>query len=186
MEIRKAEEEALQNRICHLYKSAFPECEQKSFELLVKKQAEGNVEILSLEENGEFLGLAVTAKHEDKVLLDYFAVDKDKRGSGIGSRALSALKEYYAGMRIVIEIESTEKDVPDHEIRARRKEFYHRNQMTDLPFLVDFFGTEMEMLSNKTPFTYEEYWDIYEHAFGPEVSGRIKLIKYREQNQEKK
>lgn len=185
MEIRKAENKILLDQVHDLYRSAFPECERKPFALLTKKQAEGNVEILALEEKGEFSGLAITAKDADKVLLDYFAVAEGKRGRGAGSRALKALSEYYSGMRLILEIESTGTDVPDHEMRVRRKEFYHRNHMTDLPFIVDFFGTEMETLSNGTPFTYEEYWDIYKNAFGPEIASRIKFVKYREQKQEK-
>jgi len=176
MLIKKTEtKEGLEN-IYGLYMEAFPECERKPFEILTKKSEEGSVDILTVEEDGDFAGLAITAKSGDKVLLDYFAIDKKKRNGGIGSHALKAILEYYHGKRLVLEIESTKKDVPDHEIRARRKEFYHRNGMTDLPFMVELFGVEMEMLTNNTPMTYEEYREIYGSVFGDGPLKRIRLL----------
>ena len=90
---------------------------------------------------------------------------------------LQALKERYQGMRIIIEIEST-KCVDEEElvIRTRRKSFYLRNGFTMLPYYVDLWGTEMEMLSNGLPCPYEEYLDIYTTAFGTQVSDRIHFL----------
>jgi len=176
MEIKTTDTSEGLEKIYKLYMEAFPECERKPFELLTEKQAEGKVDILTVEEGGAFAGLAITARDGDKVLLDYFAIDEKRRCGGIGSKALKAVMAYYPGMRLVIEIESTKADVPDHDLRARRKEFYHRNGMTDLPFMVELFGVEMEMLTNNTPMTYEEYRGIYEHAFGNRPLGKIRLL----------
>ena len=51
-------------------------------------------------------------------------------------------------------------------LRTRRKKFYLRNGFTMLPYDIDLWGTEMEMLSNGMPCSYEEYLDIYTTAFG--------------------
>ena len=90
-----------------LYETAFPASEKKPFSMIVSGQGTGLVEILSLEENNRFLGLAIMAKAGDRVLLDYFAIADEVRGHGAGSAALQALRERYQGMRIIIEIEST-------------------------------------------------------------------------------
>lgn len=176
MKIIKVNEGKRLEEIRNLYKKAFPVCEQKPFCLLLEKQKCGCVDILALEENTEFAGLAIMAKDEDRILLDYLAVAENKRGYGIGSKALAALAEHYDGKRMIIEIESTKTDASDHDMRVRRKEFYHRNGMTDLPFDVDCFGTEMETLSNGTPFTFGEYWSIYKNVFGSKISDRIRLV----------
>ena len=57
-----------------LYETAFPASEKKPFSMIVSGQGTGLVEILSLEENNRFLGLAIMAKAGDRVLLDYFAI----------------------------------------------------------------------------------------------------------------
>lgn len=145
--------------------------------MIVSGQGTGLVEILSLEENNRFLGLAIMAKAGDRVLLDYFAIADEVRGHGAGSAALQALRERYQGMRIIIEIEST-KCVDEEELtlRTRRKKFYLRNGFTMLPYYIDLWGTEMEMLSNGQPCPYEEYLDIYTTAFGTKVSDKIHFL----------
>lgn len=160
-----------------LYETAFPASEKKPFSMIVSGQGTGLVEILSLEENNRFLGLAIMAKAGDRVLLDYFAIADEVRGHGAGSAALQALRERYQGMRIIIEIEST-KCVDEEELtlRTRRKKFYLRNGFTMLPYYIDLWGTEMEMLSNGQPCPYEEYLDIYTTAFGTKVSDKIHFL----------
>ena len=160
-----------------LYETAFPAGEKKPFSMIISGQETGLVEILSAEENDTFLGLAIMAKSGDRVLLDYFAIAPERRGHGTGSAVLQALKERYQGMRIIIEIEST-KCVDEEElvIRTRRKRFYLRNGFTMLPYYIDLWGTEMEMLSNGLSCPYEEYLDIYTTAFGTQVSDRIHFL----------
>ena len=57
MELTKALTKERQDRIYKLYLTAFPESERKPFPLLIEKQEEGIVDILSIEEDGHFLGL---------------------------------------------------------------------------------------------------------------------------------
>ena len=105
-----------------LYETAFPASEKKPFSMIVSGQGTGLVEILSLEENNRFLGLAIMAKAGDRVLLDYFAIADEVRGHGAGSAALQALRERYQGMRIIIEIESTKcEDEEELALRTRRE-----------------------------------------------------------------
>ncbi len=180
MEIRQATEERELKEIFELYDSAFPASEKKPFPVILEKQKEGSVDILYLEEDGQFAGLAIMAKKGDLVLLDYFAIAGERRGNGIGSHMIRALDAHYKGMRMVIEIESTEAEVPDHEMRVKRKHFYHKNGMTDLPFTVCLFGVDMEMLSNRTEISFEEYWDLYDTIFGPRASGNVKFLGMRD------
>lgn len=161
-----------------LYESAFPASEKKPFSMIISGQEQGLVEILAVEEEDRFLGLAIMAKTGDRVLLDYFAIADNVRGMGAGSAALHALKDRYHGMRLIIEIESTScKDEAERLLRMRRKKFYRRNGFTMLPYCIDLWGTEMEMLSNGMPCPFEEYLDIYTTAFGPQVSEKIHLLK---------
>ena len=62
------------DKIKKLYEESFPKEEKKPFDLILQKQKENLVEILSIESNNVFLGLIICAKYKDSVLLDYFAL----------------------------------------------------------------------------------------------------------------
>lgn len=178
MKIVKATDEKRLRQIEELYLQAFPAAERKPFKLIVQKQAEGTMEILSIEdEKSGFLGLAIFAFDKDLALLDYFAISAEMRGQGAGSRAIRALQKIYFGKRFILEIETTKKNCKDLEIRRQRKEFYLRNGFHAMDFDVNLFGVEMEILSNCEKLTYEEYADIYINACGLKYAHKISLIK---------
>ena len=156
-----------------LYLRAFPKEERKPFGLMLQKQTEGTMEILSIEEENTFLGLAIFAFDKDLALLDYFAISEEFRGQGIGSRAIKALQKIYTGKRFVIEIETTKKPCKDLEMRELRKAFYLRNGLHTMNFDVVLFGVEMEILANCEELTYEEYRDIYINACGLKFLNKI-------------
>lgn len=177
MKIIKATDEKRLKFIEELYLHAFPKSERKPFSLIVKKQAEGTMEILSIEEENTFLGLAIFAHDKDIALLDYFAISDEIRGQGVGSRSIRALQKIYAGKRFVLEIETTKKPCEDLEMREHRKAFYLRNGLHTMDFDVNLFGVEMEILSNCDALSYEEYLDVYKNACGLKFADKIHLIK---------
>ena len=157
-----------------LYLSSFPKNERKPFQIICQKSREGFTDLLSIEENGQFLGLAITISYEDKVILDYFAFAPQKRGKGYGSTALKALLEFYEGRRMIIEIETTSQEADNLEERIRRKRFYHKNGITDLGFMADLFGVRMEILSNNTRVTFDEYLELYVKTYGEKMGEFVK------------
>ena len=161
MKIVKATDEKRLKLIEDLYMRAFPKSERKPFKLMVQKQAEGTMELLSIEEENAFLGLAIFAHDKDIALLDYFAISDDLRGQGIGSRAIKALQKIYAGKRFVLEIEPTKKPCDDLEMRQHRKAFYLRNGLHTMDFDVNLFGVEMEVLSIGEYLNFDEFLDVY-------------------------
>ena len=181
MKIIKATDEHRLQLIENLYMRAFPKAERKPFQLMVKKQAEGTMELLSIEEENQFLGLAIFAHDKDIALLDYFAISDEMRGQGIGSRAIKALQKIYAGKRFVLEIETTKKPCNDLEMRNKRKGFYLRNGLHTMDFDVMLFGVEMEMLSNAEHLNFDEYLDVYKNACGLKYADKIHLIREVEQ-----
>ncbi len=176
MKIIKANDEQRLQAIEKLYLEAFPKEERKPFSLMVTKQAEGTMELLSLEEEGKFIGLAIFAHDKDIALLDYFAICETYRNQGYGSRALKSLQKIYTGKRFVLEIETTKKSFSDAERREKRKAFYLRNGLHTMDFDVNLFGVEMEVLSNGEHLTFEEYLDVYINACGLKYADKIKLI----------
>ena len=101
-----------------LYLQAFPKSERKPFRLMRKKAREGVMELLVIHEKKELLGLAITVRYKDMVLLDYFAVETGHRGKKIGSCALELLKQQicepynmkslvgYLHIRVILSVQS--------------------------------------------------------------------------------
>lgn len=163
--------------IVHLYRKAFPRAEKKPFFLMLKKRKEGSMELLAIEdENGRFLGLAIMVLYGELALLDYFAISPKERGGGIGSEALQMLKARYGEKKFFLEIESTQTESANSEQRKRRKQFYLRNGMTNLPFFVNLFGIDMEILGASCTFAFEDYYELYQRVFGDMIAKRVKLL----------
>lgn len=177
--IKEAFDEIQLERVKDLYENAFPASEKKPFSMILKKREEGLAEILSIEdENKQFCGLLITALYKDLVLIDYFAIDEESRGSGIGSEALKIFCNRYGNKRIFLEIESTVSDKEeDHDIKIRRKHFYQRNGFGCMPYLVLLFGVEMEIMTYNGKVSYDEYHELLDKVYGEKISSHVILLK---------
>lgn len=160
-----------------LYMSAFPKSERKPFEVMLQKCDEGKMELLAIEEDNEFAGLAFMVVHNDLALLDYFAIADEKRNMGLGSKAIKALQEKYADKRFFLEIETTREENDEKELRLHRKVFYKRNGMGEMDFEVNLFGVRMEILTHNCEIGYDEYFKAYREVFGERVVKNVSLIK---------
>lgn len=165
------------HKIKKLYNSAFPKSEKKPFWLICKKQKQGITDIFYLEENNKFCGLAITILFKNIVLLDYFAIAKSSRCKGHGSEALIELQKYYGDKIFILEIESTKITAENQNERIRRKSFYKRNGMTETGIGINLFGVEMEVLSNGTDLTYDEYFEIHKNYMGNKAYKYVSEIK---------
>lgn len=174
MELIRANAKMHFTNIKKLYQEAFPRYEKKPFWLIKYKQKQGLVDIWVLEKEGEFIGLAITMKSNDLVLLDYFAIAGEKRASGFGSEALRSLQEHYRGKRFFLEIESTKGKAHNQEQRERRKGFYLANHMTEIGMTVDVFGTEMELLGYDCNLDFAEYVSVYSDVYGKRKADKLK------------
>ena len=160
-----------------LYYEAFPEYERIPLEELYEFRAEDKVDISLLDDNGKPVGLIIMYYSDGIPLLSYYAVDHRMRGGGYGTRGIEAIAQVYPG--VIIEIESTyEEDAEDIETRRRRKIFYERNGFVDTPFLVNYFGIEMELMTTAEDFTLDDYFDSYYRLYAEDyVADNIQLIR---------
>lgn len=163
-------------RIKRLYRSAFPRIERKPFRMILRQCEKGEAELFSIESNdGTFVGLAVTVKHNDIVMLDYFAIHPKARGKGVGSRALQMLKSRYADRRFILEIESVDEPCRNLEARKKRREFYLRNGMKPAGYTARVFFTVLEVLTAGKPVSFEEYRELYRSHLGDKTAKKISL-----------
>lgn len=165
-------------KIYRLYKKAFPHYERKPFIVILNARRRRCSDVLIIENEGNFSGLAITLNTEKITLLDYFAVSEEKRGTGIGGQALQLLRERYKNKKFLLEIESTFTEAENHTDRLRRKRFYLNNGMTEAGLTVNLFGTDMEILTDNCNLSFKEYADIYHKNFGKLAEGKITELKY--------
>lgn len=114
-------------KVRRLYNSAFPADERAPIGLLTLKSYKDNVDFWSLYADGGWVGLAYVVNGEDLSYLFYFAVSAEKRGKGIGSKCLKALKNFYSGRRLFLALEQLDETAENYPERLKRREFYLKN-----------------------------------------------------------
>lgn len=160
-------------KIKKLYKEAFPINERKPFAIIKKKHATKEADVWILDDDGSFIGIAITMNVKDRILLDYFAIDDKKRGQGYGSIALRLLQEYYRDVRFFLEIERIDVEADNLADRKRRKAFYLANGMKELGVKCKVFGVDMELLGYQCDVSFEEYFEVYDLTYGSWASKNI-------------
>ncbi len=160
-----------------LYLNTFPPCERKPWGLIRQKCRQGFMEVLAVTDDaGAFLGLAIMILYKDLALLDYFAIVPKQRGQGIGARVLQALRQRYAGRRLLLEIENPDVPADNTADRVRRKAFYLRQGMQLMPYRVMLFGVEMRILTFDAPVEFAEYHAVFENVFSKKAGEKVTLI----------
>lgn len=129
MEIRLLnEKEAEQIYHTHMERD-FPPSELKPFSSVQDMMHRGMYEPLALYEDGQLAAYAWQTVLPDcpGALLDYFAVLPDRRGGGVGTRALHALVGYYTPRKQTLILECEHPAfAPDPAVAKRRVGFYLR------------------------------------------------------------
>ena len=137
----------------------------------------GKSDVWYCEEDGKFTGLVITINGPDKILLDYLAVAKKRRGQGFGSKMLKKMREQYRSKGVFLEIEIVDESAENYEERKRRKQFYLTNGMTPMNVFVELFGIDMELLGFDCTMTFEEYHAFYRDNYNAWAAEHVKPAK---------
>lgn len=165
-----------------LYMEAFPAAERKEIALIEEKVEEGSSQVFAIMDGEEFVGLSIFVLGEEIVLLDYFAILPEKRCGGYGSRVFPLFQEQFPGKTLLLEIEDPEEEGVEEaelELRRRRKAFYYRQGMTAMPYLIDWYGVKMEVLTSGTQVAFSEYHGMVRKVYGLITDEKILLLGYR-------
>ena len=109
--------------------------------------------------------------------MDYFAIEDDFRNRKFGTTAFNLIKNQYRDKKFFLEIENPENLECNNKLeRLRRRNFYLKNGVIELPYFVDLLGVEVKILANTAILTYEEYLSVYSNVFGREISDKINLL----------
>ncbi len=163
-------------RLWRLYREAFPAAERKPFSILLNMAKEGRGDFWVLQTQGRFAGMAFVIRGRGLVLLDYFAVTKSRRGTGVGTGALAALLEQYREEGFFLEIESTREASANAGQRVRRKRFYLSCGLEELGAEAVLFGVRMELLGTRCTMNYEQYRDFYRENLGQWAADHVQPV----------
>ena len=143
------------NEIENLYKERirkdFPLMERRPLFIMKRLYAQNRYQCLVLEEENQILAYAsfLCDQSIHNVLLDYFAVEKNLRGSGVGSKFFSLLSQYWTKKdSIILECENptTTKNQTEKVIRERRISFYTRGGAIKTTLDWKIFGVNYNIL----------------------------------------
>lgn len=174
MNVRQVKNKQDWKNLKKLYKTAFPRNERKPLFLIKRMKKKGCADIWVLENNDEFVGLAMTMQTKDTVLLDYFAIETDKRNCGYGKQSLEILQDIYKSYRFILEIERPDIESENQRDRKRRKDFYLSNGMQELDVKIKLFGVEMELLGKNCELSFSEYKNLYIQCLGKKIAANVK------------
>lgn len=163
-------------KIYALYLTAFPASERKPFAIIRKMYCQGRVDVWRILKDGEFAGFASTVNGGNLLLLDYLAVQKFCRGTGVGSSAMRLLMKHYGEQGFFVEIESTKVDCGDLPVRQKRRRFYEAAGMMDLGVSAQVFGVKMDLLGIRCAMTFDSYRGFYHDHYSPWAAQHLQPI----------
>ena len=141
-----------------LYRTAFPKAERAPFLLLRRLAKKGECAFSGCYREGKFVGLTVAVEQPDFTYLFFLAVEEGARSHGFGGRILEAVKEHYAGMPVVLDMEERNASAPNREQRERRYRFYEKHGFAPAGYTYTFKGVTYEVLSFGGEVTKERYY----------------------------
>lgn len=153
--VKRLAEDALSEIYNTYMKQDFPQSELKPLSHILRSAEAGFGFSLGIYKAGELAGYAVFILCEETrcVLLDYFAILKNKRGGGLGHRAFSLFETYFKenlpavdGMYIESERISAAENEEQRQVRQRRIAFYLSCGCEMTAFRSVLFGVDYSVL----------------------------------------
>ena len=165
--MRLANAKEYKRQIKHLYKAAFPKCEQAPLFFLFHKIREKSNTFYAVIDEKDFIGLVYTIQNKEMVYVFYLAITEEKRGNGYGSKVLSLVKDMYPDSLIILAIEDTaDKNADNYEQRIKRLGFYERNGFNQLNIRVNEAGVIYELLGTKKGITQSDFLNLMKNYMG--------------------
>ncbi len=150
MELRKLNTEETTFIYEEYMKVDFPPYELKRLKKILRLTSEEKYQPLGLYKAGEMVGYAFLVNYKNMIMLDYFAILKDKRNDGLGAEAINLLTEYFKEKYDVFVLEADDPEFfekqEDKDLCERRIGFYKRNNFNQVMFKVRAYEAEFIIL----------------------------------------
>jgi GNAT superfamily N-acetyltransferase len=148
-------------KIKHLYETAFPEGEKIPWDDLMRLIEEMPLDFTAYYDGEEFIGFTIVYPRKSFNWFWYFAVQEELRGKGYGQQILTQLIEKYKGQTCVLDMESPTQVCENLVQRIRRHDFYLRNGFRDTHVYRTYNDITMTiMMIGEGTFTIQDWDDI--------------------------
>ena len=178
-----------EEEICQIYEERlqydFPPAERKPLSAILHSNRAGTYRAFGVYEGDACVAYAyfVRVPESEWMLLDYYAVRDDLRGTGIGSWFLARLHTLEPDSPVILlEIDEPEfAETPEErELCLRRARFYHRAGARFSGILATTFGVPYRLLTFSAQTVSDEevarqYETIYRRMLGTRFESAIKI-----------
>lgn len=157
MRIRSQKVKLKNADVKNIYFDSFSKKERMPFLMMVAMSKLWNTEFLGFYDCDTLCGFAYLAHNGKIVFVMFLAVDKTLRSKGYGSAILQDIQNKYPEKKIIVSIEPCDKDVPDIELRLRRKDFYIRNGYKETGYMMRLNGIVQEIIISNGKFDKKQF-----------------------------
>ncbi|MBR6800449.1 MAG: GNAT family N-acetyltransferase [Eubacteriaceae bacterium] len=161
-EIRITDKTQNITHIRDLYETAFPENERRDLEDLIDESSEG-MEFYAFYEEDVFTGILSLLTYKDITHIMYLAICEQHRGKGYGSEVLRWLKQFKKGQRIIADLERITPTAANNSQRARRNEFYIKNEFRPSGVCYSWRNEDYELYVNGGELFEHDYKNFWKH-----------------------
>lgn len=185
MDIRLQTEKEIEYNFYENMIDDFPENELKPLDKLKNLYQSGNYVCYGLYDETNCIAYAYFLNNPDgkMKLLDYFAVNKNYRGKGIGREFLEAVLKWEGGqIYVMVEVENPEaaEDEKEREMRKGRITFYEKCGMHMTSVRTEAFEVPYRIMGNHSEVDEEtlkkEYRNLYHTMAGLSCDRKVKVL----------
>ncbi len=162
----------------------FPPDELKPLESMKRSWEKGAYDCYGLFDGGDILGYAFFVRRDRDLLLDYFAIDKERRDRGLGSLFLRQLSEHIRGADCAVcEVQDPDKaeSAQDRTARERRLRFYLRGGFRKTELTSVLFGVNYRILEmpGTQAHTVRQLREAYTELYRSTLPGELFLTQFK-------
>jgi len=148
------------NKVKELNIEAFPPEEYLDTDIIIDMSREYGFDFPAFYDDEKFVGFAAVKLHKDMAYLFLFAIEKESRGQGYGSRVIQKIKEMYPNYVQVVDFEMADKNAKNFEQRVKRKQFYLKNGYSETGHFLSYLGVDYEIMSMDKNFNFNIFKEL--------------------------
>ncbi|MCR5784203.1 MAG: GNAT family N-acetyltransferase [Eubacterium sp.] len=117
-----------------LYLEAFPPEERIAFRILKKRAEQNKADFFNIFTEDGCIGFVYLVTNESLVYINYFAIKKEYRGQGFGTKVIQTVLEKYKRKKIFLALEDWNEECDNKKERLKRRDFYQRCGLREFPY----------------------------------------------------
>ncbi|MFR8104080.1 MAG: GNAT family N-acetyltransferase [Clostridia bacterium] len=159
LEVKKVK---LSNKdVKRVYVDSFSKEERMPFSIMIFLTKITHTDFLAFYDKNTLCGFVYSATIKNITFIMFFAVDKNIRSKGYGSKILEEMQRLYPKNKIVISIERCDVEATNINDRIRRKNFYLKNGYIDTGYLIELSKIEQEIIIKNGTFDKDELFNFF-------------------------